>query len=230
MQDTETIIAEGVARVTGKVSNRSLDLIRHVRVTALILNSRNEILSASAVDINNVGVGTRVLFAGRPVGEVVSIEEIPQGRKQPVDELGRVYTYQLKIKIDSGIKVYDTDEVTSVIEHVVVKKLLTQNPRYMIQGANNLIFERIREEKETGKTPRSAISAGYHKAFSAILDANVTTLLTTLILFIFGTGPIKGFAVTLSLGILINLFTALVGTKVVYDSISSKRKMESLSI
>lgn len=62
--------------------------------------------------INNVGVGTRVLFAGRPVGEVVSIEEIPDGRKQPVDELGRVYTYQLKVKIDSGIKVYDTDEVT----------------------------------------------------------------------------------------------------------------------
>ena len=63
-------------------------------------------------DINNVGVGTRVLFAGRPVGEVVAIEEIPDGRKQPVDELGRVYTYQLKIKIDSGVHIYDTDEVT----------------------------------------------------------------------------------------------------------------------
>ena len=63
-------------------------------------------------DINNVGVGTRVLFAGRPVGEVVAIEEIPDGRKQPVDEIGRVYTYQLKIKIDSGVKIYDTDEVT----------------------------------------------------------------------------------------------------------------------
>lgn len=63
-------------------------------------------------DINNIGVGTRVLFAGRPVGEVVAIEEIPDNRKQPVDEIGRVYTYQLKIKIDSGVKIFDTDDVT----------------------------------------------------------------------------------------------------------------------
>lgn len=77
---------------------------------------------------------------------------------------------------------------------------------------------------------RSAIDAGYDKAFITIVDSHVTTLLTAVILFLFGTGPVKGFAVTLSLGILINLFTALVGTKVIYDFINSRTRLEKLSI
>ena len=77
---------------------------------------------------------------------------------------------------------------------------------------------------------RSAIDSGYDKAFITIVDSHVTTLLTAVILFLFGTGPIKGFAITLSLGILINLFTALVGTKVIYDFINSRTRLEKLSI
>ncbi len=96
--------------------------------------------------------------------------------------------------------------------------------------SNVLIFERIREEIRLGKPVRSAIDSGYDKAFLTIVDSHVTTLITALILFIFGTGPIKGFAVTLSVGIGINLFTALVGTRVVFDSMSMKRKMDQLSI
>ncbi|MHB1604928.1 MAG: protein translocase subunit SecD [Leptospirales bacterium] len=96
--------------------------------------------------------------------------------------------------------------------------------------SNVLIFERIREEIRLGKPIRSAIDSGYDKAFLTIVDSHVTTLITALILFIFGTGPIKGFAVTLSVGIGINLFTALVGTRVVFDAMSMKRKMEKLSI
>lgn len=96
--------------------------------------------------------------------------------------------------------------------------------------SNVLILERIKEELRAGRTVRSAIDAGYEKAWWTIMDSNITTLITAAVLFQFGSGPIKGFAVTLSLGILINLFTALFGTKVVYDFISSKRKMESLSI
>lgn len=96
--------------------------------------------------------------------------------------------------------------------------------------SNVLIFARIREELKTGKPVRSAVDAGYDKAFVTVMDSHVTTLLTALILFIFGTGPIKGFAVTLSLGILINLFTALVGTKVIYDFINSRYKLQRLSI
>nr|MBC8457856.1 protein translocase subunit SecD [Deltaproteobacteria bacterium] len=96
--------------------------------------------------------------------------------------------------------------------------------------ANVLIFERIREELKTGKTVRSAIDTGYRRAFLVILDANVTTLLIALVLLQFGTGPIKGFAITLSIGILASMFTALVMTKEMYSWIYQGRKIEKLSI
>lgn len=95
--------------------------------------------------------------------------------------------------------------------------------------SNVLIFERIREELRQGRPVRLAVDAGYDKAFLTIVDSHVTTLITGVALFLFGTGPIKGFAVTLCLGIAINLFTALVGTKVVFDWLNRK-KMETLSI
>ncbi len=96
--------------------------------------------------------------------------------------------------------------------------------------SNVLMFERIRDELLSGKAPRAAVDAGYDKAFLTILDSHVTTLITAAVLFMFGTGPIKGFAVTLSLGILINLYSALVGTKVIFDIINSRWKLEKLSI
>ena len=100
----------------------------------------------------------------------------------------------------------------------------------MAVDSNVLMFERIRDEIRAGKPPRSAIDSGYDKAFATILDSHVTTLITAAVLFQFGTGPIKGFAVTLSLGVAINLFTALVGTKSIFDLISSKYKIVRLSI
>ena len=96
--------------------------------------------------------------------------------------------------------------------------------------SNVLMFERIREEIRAGKPPRPAVDSGYDKAFLTILDSHVTTLITAAVLFMFGTGPIKGFAVSLSLGIIINLYSALVGTKVIFDIINSKWKLEKLSI
>lgn len=96
--------------------------------------------------------------------------------------------------------------------------------------SNVLIFERIREELRQGKPVRLAVDGGYDKALLTIIDSHVTTLITGLVLFLFGTGPIKGFAVTLCLGIAINLFTALVGTKVVFDWINQRRKLSYLSI
>jgi len=96
--------------------------------------------------------------------------------------------------------------------------------------SNVLMFERIREEIHAGKPPRAAVDSGYDKAFLTILDSHVTTLITAAMLFMFGTGPIKGFAVTLSLGIMINLYSALVGTKVIFDIINTKWKIEKLSI
>ncbi|HXF93837.1 MAG TPA: protein translocase subunit SecD [Nitrospiraceae bacterium] len=96
--------------------------------------------------------------------------------------------------------------------------------------SNVLIFERIREELRQGKPVRLAVDGGYDKALLTIIDSHVTTLITGFALFLFGTGPIKGFAVTLCLGIAINLFTALVGTKVIFDIINQRRKVEHLSI
>lgn len=89
----------------------------------------------------------------------------------------------------------------------------------MAVDANVLIFERMREEFRAGKNAKTAVASGYHKAFSAILDSHVTTLLTSLLLFMFGTGPIKGFAVTLSIGIVADMFTAIVVTRVIIDAI-----------
>lgn len=101
----------------------------------------------------------------------------------------------------------------------------------MAVDANVLIFERIREELALGKTVRAAIDGGYSKAFLTILDANITTLIAAIVLFQFGTGPIKGFAVTLSLGIIASMFTAIVVTRVIFDlALQGRRRVTSLSI
>jgi len=100
----------------------------------------------------------------------------------------------------------------------------------MAVDANVLIFERIREELRGGKTVRVSIDSGYQKAFRTILDSNITTLIAAAFLFQFGTGPIKGFAVTLSLGILISMFTAIVVTHMIFDMALAGKRMEKLSI
>ena len=96
--------------------------------------------------------------------------------------------------------------------------------------ANVLIFERIREELETGKTVWHAIAAGYDRAFVTILDANVTTLIAAIVLLQFGTGPLRGFAVTLAIGIVASLFTAIVVTRLIFDYITSRKTLTRLSI
>ena len=100
----------------------------------------------------------------------------------------------------------------------------------MSVDANVLIFERIREELKLGKTPKAALDAGYDKAFMTIMDSHITTLITAAVLFQFGTGPVKGFAVSLSLGVIINLFTSLIGTKVIFDVALHKGTIKKLSI
>jgi preprotein translocase subunit SecD len=100
----------------------------------------------------------------------------------------------------------------------------------MAVDANVLIFERIREELRLGKTPRAAVDGGYSKALVTILDANITTLIAALVLFQFGTGPIKGFAVTLSIGIIASLFTAIFITRLIFDYFIIERGMKRISI
>lgn len=100
----------------------------------------------------------------------------------------------------------------------------------MAVDANVLIFERTREELRQAKTPRAAIEAGYDKAFLTILDSNVTTLVAALFLFGFGTGPVKGFAVTLTIGIVASMFTAVFVTRIIFDYFVWNRKITKLSI
>ncbi len=100
----------------------------------------------------------------------------------------------------------------------------------MAVDANVLIFERIREELRLGKTPRAAIDGGYSKALLTIMDANVTTLIAAVVLFQFGTGPVKGFAVTLSIGIIASLFTALVVSRAIFEVLLAKRMLKRVSI
>lgn len=100
----------------------------------------------------------------------------------------------------------------------------------MAVDANVLIFERIREEIRNGNSPQASIHAGYEKAFSTIADANITTLIAAIVLLSFGTGPIKGFAVTLSIGILTSMFTAIMGTRAVINLIYGGRRVSRLMV
>jgi preprotein translocase subunit SecD len=100
----------------------------------------------------------------------------------------------------------------------------------MAVDANVLINERIREELRAGRAPRSAVEAGYEHALPAILDSNITTFLSGVILFQFGTGPIKGFAVTLCAGIITTVLTAVYLTRIYYDYRMINRKLERISV
>ncbi|MBT8422685.1 MAG: protein translocase subunit SecD [Gammaproteobacteria bacterium] len=100
----------------------------------------------------------------------------------------------------------------------------------MAVDANVLIFERIREEVRNGNSPQASIAAGYDKALSTIADANVTTLIAAVVLFAFGTGPIKGFAITLSVGIVTSMFTSIIGTRALVNALFGRRTLERLPI
>ena len=100
----------------------------------------------------------------------------------------------------------------------------------MAVDANVLIFERIREEIRVGNTPQAAIYAGYEKAFGTIADANITTFIAAIVLFGFGTGPIQGFAVTLMIGIVSSMFTAIFGTRAIINLIYGRKQITRLAI
>ena len=100
----------------------------------------------------------------------------------------------------------------------------------MAVDANVLIFERIREEIRNGNSPQASITAGYQKAFGTIADANITTLIAALVLFTFGTGPIKGFAITLTLGIITSMFTAIIASRAIVNIVYGQRTIDKLRI
>jgi SecD/SecF fusion protein len=98
----------------------------------------------------------------------------------------------------------------------------------MAVDANVLIYERIREELEAGKSIRGALAAGYGKAFGTIFDSNLTTLIASVILIFFGTGPVKGFGVALTIGVTVSMFTALVVTRLIFDAMLNRNKLKKL--
>ena len=100
----------------------------------------------------------------------------------------------------------------------------------MAVDANVLIFSRIREELANGQSPQMAIHSGFERAFTTILDSNLTTLIVAVILYAVGTGPIKGFAITLSFGILTSMFTAIMGTRALINLMYGGRRVKKLSI
>ena len=100
----------------------------------------------------------------------------------------------------------------------------------MAVDANVLIFERIREELRNGNSPQASIHSGYEKALSTIADANVTTLIAAIVLFAFGTGPVKGFAITLSVGIVTSMFTSIIGTRALVNLFYGGRRLDRLPI
>jgi len=100
----------------------------------------------------------------------------------------------------------------------------------MAVDANVIIFERIRENIRLGKTARTAVDGGFSRAIVTILDANITTLITALVLYQFGTGPIKGFAVTLSIGIVGSMFASIVLVKAIFDGFITNINRDKLSI
>jgi preprotein translocase subunit SecD len=100
----------------------------------------------------------------------------------------------------------------------------------MAVDANVLIYERIREELRNGKTTKAALDTGYSRAFMTIFDSNLTTIISAIFLFQFGTGPVKGFAVTLTIGLLANMFTAVAVTRLIFDYFVLQRRVKTISI
>ena len=100
----------------------------------------------------------------------------------------------------------------------------------MAVDANVLIFERIREEQRAGRTPISAVDAGYRRAFTTIIDANVTTFIAALLLYIFGSGPVRGFAVTLAIGIATSMFSAIMVTRMMVVAWLLRKRPQTLPL
>jgi SecD/SecF fusion protein len=181
-----------------------------------------------------------VVIENRTIGPSLGHDSILQGITSVLVGMGLVFLFMLAYyRLSGGVALFAL--VFNIVFLIAVMAGLSATLTLpgiagiiltigMAVDANVLIFERIREELSAGKPVTIAIEQGYKRAFTTIFDANVTTLITALILFQFGTGPIKGFAITLSLGIVISMFTALVVTRVIFDLITRRYDLARLSI
>jgi len=176
----------------------------------------------------------------RTIGPSLGQDNIDQGMKSVIVGMGMVIFFMVFWYRGFGL-VANTALLLNLVLIVAVLSMLQATLTLpgiagivltvgMAVDANVLIFERIREEVRVGNTPQASIHAGYEKALSTIADANITTLIAAVILYIFGTGPIRGFAITLSIGIVTSMFTAIMGTRAVINLFVSGRRIKTLSI
>lgn len=178
----------------------------------------------------------------RTVGPSLGADSIKSGVTASLVGLGLVVLFMLIYYRGSGINAVIAlllNMILTVAALVIFKATLTLPGIAgliltigMAVDSNVLIFERIREELLTGKTPASAVDQGFNRAFVTIIDTHVTTIVSALFLFVFGTGPIRGFAVTLILGLLINLFSAVYVSRTIFEWVLSRKgkRAETLSI
>jgi len=176
----------------------------------------------------------------RTVGPSLGQENIDRGKTSVLIGLALVLVFMAIYYKAFGI-IADLALVTNLVLIVALLSMLPTSLTLpgiagivltvgMAVDANVLIFERIREELRNGNRVQEAINAGYEKAFVTIADANVTTLIAAVVLFVFGTGPIKGFAVTLSIGIITSMFTAIFGTRAIVNWLYGGKKLKTLPI
>ena len=177
---------------------------------------------------------------GRMIGPSLGQDNVDKGMRAIIIGLAFVAAFMMIYYRTFGL-VADLALLTNLVLVVALLSLLQASLTLpgiagivltvgMAVDANVLIFERIREELRNGNSPQASIHAGYEKALSTIADANITTLIAAIVLFVFGTGPIKGFAVTLSLGIITSMFTSIVGTRAIINLMYGGRNLKRLSI
>ncbi|MCB1791688.1 MAG: protein translocase subunit SecD [Gammaproteobacteria bacterium] len=176
----------------------------------------------------------------RTIGPSLGQDNIDQGVVSVAVGLGLVLLYMVVVYKVFGL-VANMALVANIVLIVAILSMLQATLTLpgiagivltvgMAVDANVLIFERIREELRVGSTPQASIHAGYAKAFSTILDANVTTFIAAVVLFSIGSGPVRGFSVTLAIGILTSMFTAIIGTRAVVNMIYGGKRITKLSI
>jgi preprotein translocase subunit SecD len=240
---------EATKNNVGKILSITLDgkEITHPRVEEPILNGNAEITGSFTVDsakqlallLRSGALPVKVeILENRSVGPTLGRDSIAKGVKAGIAGLIIILIFMLIYYKGFGL-IADFALVVCMI--LIVGALAGLKATLTLPGiagiiltigmavdANILIFERIKEELRLEKTFRASIDAGFNKAFSSIFDANVTTLIAAIALFYFGSGPIKGFAVTLSVGILASMFTAIVVTKIVLELVTNKFSSKAL--
>lgn len=221
-----------IARIQDELSHRfqitGLDSTREARNLALLLRA-----GALAAPMS--------IIEERTIGPSLGQQNIGQGKRSVILGLILVMIFMVIYYRVFGI----VADIALIVNLLLIIAILSMIPGAtltlpgiagivltvgMAVDANVLIFERIREELRNGNSPQASIHSGYSKALSTIADANVTTLIAAVVLFTFGTGPIKGFAVTLSIGIVCSMLTAIMGTRAVINLIYGNKKAPKLAI